>query len=418
MKFSLGGLWLVMALILSYEWSLAAVTNNPGDKEGVNLIGQFTLRPSLALQTTHNDNINLTAENEKSDFISIISPSCSLEHSLSARGLASLGYTADYAYYSSYKTKNWRTNQLDFNANYESPGGIILKIVDSFMESEDPYGAANEYGEGEQKKRWSNTLNGKIGFDLRNRIKLSGTFYRSKQDYDDNLLDWSQDYKNEEYGLGIQFRIMPKTWFFSRYYIGETDYTTSSPAGYAGAPVNESNDADFSWKRLNAGFTTDPTSKIRGELNFGYKWKNYKNSTDSYGNLYDDKNTWIAQTQIAYLMSPKTKLSFVLSRALWASGSASNEFYESLQLGANIDHRFKKKLNLNASVNSRFNDYNTPVSGPKRSDDRLDLKLGLTYQINRWFAVSTKYSFADKDSNYSEYSYRNNRLTFLFIGEI
>ena len=417
MNFFLGGLWLVVTLILSCEWGLAAVSIS-GNEEGVNLVGQFKLRPSLAIQTTHNDNINLTEKNKKSDFISIISPSCSLEHPLSGRGLASLGYTADYAYYSSHETKNWQTNRLDFNANYESPGGLIIEVANDYIESEDPYGAVNEYGEGEKKKRWSNSLNGKVGFDLHNRIKLFGTFFNSKQNYDDDFQDWSQDYETEEYGLAIQLRILPKTWFFTRYYIGETDYTTSSPAGYPGAPVNESNDADFSWKRLNAGFTTDPSSKIRGELNFGYKWKNYKNSTDSIGNLYDDKNTWIAQTQIAYLMSPKTKLSFVLSRALWESGSASNEFYESLKLGANIDHRFKKKLNLNASATSRFNDYNTPVSGPKRSDDRLDFKLGLTYRINRWFAVSTKYSFAEKDSNYSEYRYRNNQITFSFIGEI
>lgn len=417
MKLFLGWLWLVVALILSYELSVASVSDSKIE-EGVKLIGQLKLKPTLTIQSSHNDNISLTTKNEKSDIISTISPSFSLEHKLSSRGSASFGYLADYAYYSKYKTKNWQTHQLFFEADYESPGGIILKITDNFMESEDPYGAANEYGEGEQKKRWSNTLNGKIGFDLHNRIKLSGTLYSSKQNYDDDLLDWSQDYKNEEYGLSIQLRIMPKTWFFSRYYIGEYDYTTSSPSGYAGAPVNESNDADFSWKRLNAGFTTDPTSKIRGELNFGYKWKKYKNSIDSFGNLYEDKNTWIAQTQIAYLMSPKTKFSFVLSRATWESGSTSNEFYESLGLGASMDHRFRKKLKLNASANSRFNDYNTPVSGPKRSDDRLDLSLGLTYKINRWFAVSTQYTFADKDSNYSQYSYRNNKVTFSLTGEI
>lgn len=417
MNFFLVGLLLIPALLLSTQWCLATGLTTE-DEIGVNLSGQFNLRPSLAVNLTHHDNINLTAENERSDFISSLSPSCSLEHPLLARGLATLGYTGNYAYYSRNEPENWQTNQFSFKANYEKHSGIIAELSNDYIESEDPFGADNEYGEGEQKKRWTNSLRGKIGFDFSNKLKIFGSFYRSKQDYDDDLRDWSQDYKNEEYGLSVQLRLMPKTWFFTRYYTGETDYFTSSPPGYIGNPVNDSNDADYSWDRINAGFITDPTSKIRGELNFGYRWETYKNKLDSFGNVYNDKNTWIARTNIAYLFSPKTKLSFLLSRAIFGSGSASNTSYESLTLGVTVNHRFRKKLILNTSINSQFNDYNTTTFGTKRDDDELDFKLGLTYEVNRWFTLSTKYTFTDKDSNYSQFSYTSNQVTFSLTGEI
>lgn len=398
--------------------AVQAAAQDQGPESGISLFGQWKARPSLSVQSTYNDNINLTAQNEASDLITYVSPALSVEHPLSDRGMTSLGYVGDFAYYSENSGNDWQSTQIDFALDYTAPAGVIIGIADSFRATEDLSGALNEYGEGERKKRWTNNFDGKIGYDFRNRLKIFGFISYYKQDYDNDLIDWSQDYESKEYGVGWRLRIMPKTWAFARYFYGETDYTTPSPAGFSGAPVNDSNDADFSWNRFNVGLTTDPTSKLRGELNFGYTWKTYDNEADKDGNPYHDKNTWIAGTNLEYLMSPKTTVGISIMRALWESSSGSNEFYESLELGSKLRHKFFTKFTLNGAVSARFNEYNTPSAGPKRSDDRYNVELGLNYQVNRWFSVGTKYNFIDRNSNFSANSYSNNQITFLLSGSI
>lgn len=410
-------LLVAFAVSLIYE-NKAAAQDDQETEKGISFLGQWKALPLLAVESTYNDNINLTAENEEDDLITIITPALSLEHSLFGRGAVSLGYGGYFAYYSDNSDNDWQTDRIDFNLNYQAPSGLIIDIVDSFNEAEDPGGTLNEYGEGERKERWSNNFRNKIGYDFRNRLRMYGIFSFYRQDYDDDILDWSQDYDEKEYGFSIELRILPKTWSFMRFFFGETDYTTVSPDGLPGTPVNESNDADSSWKEFGVGLTTDPTSKLQGELNFGYTWFTYDNDMDKDGKPFDDNNTWIARTNIEYLMSPKTTWDVNIMRAVIQTGSNSKEFFERLDLGVSIRHKFFTKFFLKAGVNYRLNDYNTSLTGPERADERYDVKLGLNYQINRWFTVGTKYNFIDKDSNYPENNYTNNRFTITLIGSI
>ncbi len=399
-------------------WTTNQAAAQPESPEGGLSLGQWRIRPALSAELTYNDNISLSQKNKESDQIRLISPYLSVEHSLFDRGNTTLSYSGSFADYSKDSAQNWQTHQLDFEEMYNAPGGLIAEISGNLTDAEDPYGSENDYGEGQSKKRSIYSLNTKIGFDFHNRLKLFASLQYFKQDYEDDTLDWSQDYKNSEYGLAAQLRVLPKTWVFLRYNTGETDYYTASPDSLPGTPVNESNDADYSWQRVNIGATTDTTSKLRGELNFGYKWKNYDNTLDSYGNIYDDKNTWIAGTHIKYLKSPRTTLAFSLLRAILDSGSDTNDYYESTEFGISINHTFRKKLQLQASAKNQINDYNKSENGFTRSDDRYNIGLGVAYQMNRWVSLSTHYAFTDKNSNSSGNSYKNNTVSFSITGSI
>ena len=141
-----------------------------------------------------------------------------------------------------------------------------------YTDAEDPYGSDNEFKLGvPMTERWFNNLMTKIGYDFGNKLRLFGYFNYYKQDYD-ALLDYTQNYDNQEFGVGAEVKLLPKTWGFIRYHIGEQDYDTP-PALVNGIPTNatESNDADYDWQRVNTGLTWDSGAKFSGELDFGYK---------------------------------------------------------------------------------------------------------------------------------------------------
>ena len=119
---------------------------------------------------------------------------------------------------------------------------------------------------GQQKKRWYNIFGAALGYNHGDKIKLVGYFNYNKQEYDNKDVDWSQNFDEDEYGLGLEKRLSQKTWGFVRYFHGNRDYNTASPSGL----VNESNDADYSTDRLYLGLTWDTTSRITGTSNSGF----------------------------------------------------------------------------------------------------------------------------------------------------
>jgi len=375
--------------------------------------GDLAIVPGLSLSAEHDDNIylgngdNTREEQETSDWIMHVIPSISLDFKLPDRGTLAAGYMADLAYYDDNDDNDWKRHVATLLLDYTAPGGIILGVDNEFVHTEDPYSSENEFALGvPQVKRWYDDLNTKVGYDFSDQFKLLGYYNFYKQNYDDEI-DFSQDYKSDEFGAGAAIRLFPQTWGFLRYHYGQRDYFTHPKA----SGVTSKNDADFDWHRANAGLTWDATAKLSGELNLGYQWKNYDNRADVEGNKYDDKETWIASTYVTFEATPLATLSTSLTRALRDTGSDTNEYFEDTGAGLNLAYVFREKFTFNVGGSYAYHDYNEPKN-KKRNDNNYRGAIGVDYEIQDWISVGTMYQYWEKDSNYSENDFEDNRFTF------
>jgi len=316
-------------------------------------IGKLRIIPAVRVSGTYDSNIYLGNDftNDPntgpkvdgkltkplvSDYIFHVQPGLMLNYDLGERGGARLGYAGDWAFYKRNTQQNWDMQSAMFNVDYRAPAGLILGLDEVFSSGNDPYGDATQYALGIVKKRWNNDLKFKVGWDFLNRFRVIGYYNFYKQRYKDEG-DYTQNWTNNEFGLGFQMRVLPKTWGFVRYHYGMQNFN-SHPSEVRGVPTNitSSNDASNKWNRVNVGLKWDSGAKLGGELSLGYEWLKYDNDIAPNGQKYDDRSTWIAATSIDYSPFAPTLLTLTVARGIKVTGAASREMYDDTSIGINI----------------------------------------------------------------------------------
>jgi hypothetical protein len=363
--------------------------------------GKLRFFPELAVGLVYNDNIFFDEIDEEADVISHVIPRLMIDYSLEERGRIRLGYAGDFAFYKDFSDNDWRKHDVGFEIDYQAPSGLFIDLGNNFVDTSDPFGSPDEYALGEQKNRWYNLLGLGLGYNHDDRLKFIGYLNYNVQEYDDKQVDWSQNFDDLYYGVGLEKRIAQKTWGFVRYFHGSRDYNTASPDG----SVNETNDADYIFDRVAAGLTWDLTSRITGELNFGYEWLDYENPADSIGIAYEDANTWLAATKIDYALNPGvTNLYLRLERGIYPRGSNTTELFYGTDAIVGFTHRFYSWYRLKGYAGIGNNDYNN-----KRQDNNYRAGIGLEYLIHRRWTLGVGYDYYRRDSNEPGESWTNNR---------
>jgi hypothetical protein len=386
--------------------------------------GNFSVIPGIELQSIYDDNIykgngteyasaaTTKQEKKEKDWINHIKPSLMLNYSLQERGAASMGYRGDFAMYGSNSSNNWKNNQGFLDVNYLAPGGLILGINDLYSRGEDPFGNAEQYAVGRIAKRWTNDVKTKLGYNIMSNLRAMVYYNNSKQKYND-IADYSQDFTENEYGVGVETRFLPKTWGFLRYHYGQRKYDT------LGAGQIEAYNSNYKYSRISTGLAWDPGAKFSGEASLGYQMLKYDNEYANAAKTLrrDDKNTWTANTSVNYQATSTLDLSLNISRAVRNSGSDTNEQFTDTGLGLNFNQKFLTKFSIGGGISYSINDYNNnytdelgALSTDTRSDKNYMANLDLKYDIRDWLGVGIGYNYSRKNSNAKLNEYVDNQF--------
>ncbi|MFW6147585.1 MAG: outer membrane beta-barrel protein [Thermodesulfobacteriota bacterium] len=372
--------------------------------------GDLGITPSLGLKGMYDDNIYLVngsdseGEEKESDFITHLLPEVIFNYDLPDRGGLTIDYRGDLATYSSNSSNNWQTHQARLDLQYLAPIGLVGDFGLGYTDAEDPYGNIENFRIGQTTERTYKDVNLSVGYDFTNIFKVTLFYSRYIQDYALER-DYTQDYEADEWGFGIQRRLLPKTWGVFRYLYGSRDYVTHP----SGTGVSEANDSDFDWHAMYVGLTWDIGAKLNGEINLGYEWRSHQNSVDARGNRYKDKNTWISSTQVSFQATPTSAIALGVTRGLRQTGSDTNEYFEDTGIGINFRKLITTKYVLTTGMVYGINNYNLPKSEP-REDNNFELGADLDYEIREWLTAGIGYKYQKNDSNYKRYSYTNNQF--------
>lgn len=391
---------------------LAVAPSQIQAQQGGNIkFGNLSIVPGFALQSIHDDNIYMgngkdsagDAEKKVSDWITHAKPSLLLNYQMPERGYVNLGYQGDFAYYSTNDGNNWKNQQGNFEVNYLAPGGLIFGINELYTRAEDPFGGADQYNIGRITKRWTNDVKTKLGYAITSNFRSILYYNNFKQQYQD-IQDYTQDYTDNEYGIGMETRFLPKTWGFLRYHYGQRKYNTLG----LGQTTDENN-SDLKWNKVSTGLTWDQDAKLSGELNVGYQWLTYDHELTDTGIRRESKNSWVAATSINFKATETTTLAMTIGRAVRNTASDTNEQFIDTGIGFTLQQKMLAKFSLYAGINFSKNEYNLPV-GNERSDNNYMGNIGLEYNIREWLGVGVGYNYNRKDSNIGANEFVDNQF--------
>jgi len=382
-------------------------------KESRIKMGKIDIVPSITVSGVYDDNIylgNNTTEPKQEDQITHIDPGILFRYRMGVRGDVSFGYAGNFAIYADSSDNNWNNNTGFMKLRYNSPGGLITGIDETFQNKEDPYGNLAQFRLGSKTKRWNNDLKTKLGFKFSDQFKMLGYYDFYIQEYDLER-NYSQNYNDHQFGAGFETRLHTRTWGFIRYYYGARDYT-SHPAE---SGVNNDNDADQNWHTVGTGVNWDASPKLDGEINLGYQWVLFNNEADVAGFEYKDKDMLVADTSVTYMPFPDSSFKFQLFRALRSSGANTARFFEETGVGLDYEQTFATVASFRIGGVYSQDKYNMPeLNGVEdREDDNLKFNIGLDYHILEWLKAGIAYQYWKKDSNYAYNDYTDNRFTGL-----
>lgn len=388
------------------------------------------LHPYVTVKGEYNDNLNLTPDNKKDDFITTVQPGLKYSNMRPAGGVeldANIGYVM-YARETDYNY--WNANG-SLNVKYTTPGRVNFYFKDSFTRSDDPREreifsteADNRYVLSTLTERsvyWRNvaapTLEYQFGPDDRVGVNYRNNVYRSESDTGQGSGDSTENYVNPFV-----------SYWFNRQNGIYLEY------GYTAGDFEDN--PDLEGHRLYGRYTNrfSPKSSIFAE--YAYMTRKFKDAPDSDYDVHDPAvgithaftPALTASAQAGYFVQdPKTgsredgfsykaELKNAGARTTWqisAQGGYTEDFFTSQNLGFTKYHRVtgsaRHSLDRRLSVGCRGSVEWAEYRDPERTDTIWGVAGTASYQPLRWLTLSLELSHRENQSDLEIDEYKENR---------
>ncbi len=398
--------------------------------------------PYLTIQEEYNDNIYLTRDNKKDDFITTIYPGIRFSTSparVTTPGQIQQGperpagldldYRLGLVYYSREKENDYVSHEGNLNTWYTFDRRLTFRLRDYFIRSEEPrereyiVGALPEqYILGTQRQRyiyWRNvlepSLDYRFGPDDRISVSYRNNYYETKdpaaEDSRENyisprltywftirhglLLEYgfthgdfevSPDFIGNNLRGRYTYRFDPRTSVFVQYVFLKRDF--DSPG------------IDYEVNNPSMGIEHAFSPTFSGRAQVGYFWQKPERGSSADGFFFD---MGITQREIRTV--------FTLS----LQGGYREDFFTAENLGftkyyrvlASLTHNLDPRFSMGAAGALERAEFLTD-----RKDWLYSIRGFINYQILRWLSLSFEAGHRANDSNVDIEEYTENRILF------
>lgn len=392
---------------------------------------QIEFTPSLSINETYDDNINLDSSNKESDYITSISPHFNLNVQSQNSSLM-FSYAPSFVRYKE-KSEN-DTIRHSGNINFDRELGQYLKlnISDTFIKSEEPIEETEDI-QTERKDRnpyWRNNGNASLRYTFGPENSLSLGYGQSRLENDDVTIDDSLIH-NANSAL---------TYWFNEKHGFETNVSYVSADFWNDGGLKAGDDYDgygFGMKYLHH-FNPHST----GFIGYSYNTRDFEGDSEDYdihdGNIGIDysfsPNTSLSASVGYFIKKPDQSdndsgLSYNISLLKqFQRGSVTldgrggwNESYQDAErtgftkywsAGATVQYQIAESVSTNAGARFR-----------KDEDDQNNQKwntlrgnIGLSWSFMQWFSLSLTYSYAERNDDVDTEDYTDNKVMVSLSG--
>jgi hypothetical protein len=410
--------------------------NGATEARGADFLSQF--HPYITVKEEYNDNLDLTPNNKKDDFITTVQPGIKYSNMGPASGVE-LDANVGYAMYARETDYNYWNANGSLNIKYMTPSHINFYFKDSFTRSDDPRErefftteADNKYVLSTVTERavyWRNvaapTLEYQFGPEDRVGVNYRNNIYRSEsetaRDSMENYVNPFLSYWfNRQNGIYLEYgytagefdnspdleghrlsgryinRFSPKSSVFAEYTYLTRKYKDA--ADYKDA----ANYSDYDVNDAAVGITHAFTPTLTASAQVGYFVHNPKAGSKEDGISYK-----------AELRNADARTTYQIS----AEGGYKEDFFTSENLGFTKYHRItgsaRHSLDRRFSVGCRGSIEWAEYLDPERTDTIWGVAGTASYQPLRWLTFSLELSHKENQSDLETDEYKENRAMLM-----
>ncbi len=359
--------------------------------------------PFLAVREQYDDNIYLTDTNEKSDWITTLSPGFVIEPRLTTHRFT-FDYRADLNFFADYDDENTynHTNNTALELNYNKVQVILTNMFHYFS---DRLGR-EDINRVPRTQDHTSTI---VAFGF-NKLDLSLRYNYRLENYRGDAAIGAfkgqaltyKDLQRDEYEGEVEaaFKLWPKTALLFSGVYGTIDHDTGKKS-------------DSDYFDVLVGLRGQPTAKSTVEAKFGYRGQDY----DDYDN---DFETVVFKGSLIEDFTSRDTLRLDFLRTSNETNYKDNAYYRNTFIAAGFKHGFTERVFGNIDFSYQRNKYPTETTEAaktaKRKDDIWSGGVGLSYQLPKWFTADVKYEYSTRDCNFSTFDYNNNRVSLGLTG--
>jgi hypothetical protein len=376
------------------------------------------LHPFLSLEEYYTDNIFNTEEDEKNDYVTIISPGIWISlprlkqklieietSTLSPGGFTYtrmgpeffrryqtyLLYRADMEQFSKYSSENMINQTAEGIFHYNFRSGLSIEFADHFERSHDIRGTGISK---ELDKYRSNLITAMLTYNASDKFNVRADYSYFIVNYEAGRNDFRDRFDNS-YSAYLFYKFLPKKAAFIEYSYINVKYDD---------PILSNSEEHLCF----GGLQWDITAKSRGMIKAGLGVKNFMNS--DIGNYKD----FILEIQIDHDFSPRTSLHMTASRKTNETNIPTTDYILSHSLGLEYRQRLSSKISgsLRFFYESDTYEGNLTFAGEtgQRDDNYLGIGLALRYELTKWLTFDAGYLYNMRESSFSEFDYKNNTV--------
>jgi hypothetical protein len=375
------------------------------------------VHPFIGVGEYYTDNLYNSSFDEESEFYTVISPGIWFALPASRQQLVQINtdvatpgglelsrfrneprrriqgyalYRADIERYSSFSEEDRVNHKGEGLLRCSTASGYSLELLDIYEKNQDPfYTNANE----RQLDQYSANL-----------VDVSATLPMGRKlgmtlGYSNYMLDYSSDqssYRERRDNVGsayLYWKMMPKTSVFVFYEYVDVDY-------------DEQVFSDSEEHHVYGGMQWDVSAKTTGRVMLGYGRKEYETQG------IDDRGDFIGEAQVDYRLSPKSSALLRLYRKTNESDISGAETILTNAARVGFRQRITGKIRAVADLFYILEQYKGEIvvgaETGEREDDYYGGGISLQYAPLKWLVLGASYRYAERQSNFDVYDYRNN----------
>ncbi len=239
----------------------------------------------------------------------------------------------------------------------------------------------------------TNILTPEVEYRLTDRFSTGVNYEFTHVKFERRVAQLNRD--EHLFGGSVFWKFLPKTDLRLNYSHSEKDFATSA--------------RNVTRNLVTLGLRGDLTAKLSSTFRIGFESREpERRGLNSFNGLVTDGD-W------TYRPTDRTTISLFTNR-----GPAESIFFNSLFFVTTsgtllANHQFNPKLSANLRLTGGLNEYPTKVSlggRPKfRQDTLFGWGAGAEYDIQPWLRVGGEYSHTRRDSNFSAFDFKDDKIT-------
>jgi len=398
--------------------------------------------PRISLLNQYDDNIDLQHENERSDWITTLSPGLSFGLE-SLRSRMNLDYEAGFVSYRDDSSQNIVSHKGTGLWERQLNNRLKLTVSDTFIRSEDPilvgeeglieiferriyhrnngqasltlqFGADDQMSMGyrnryldNESSRFEDSVSheGFLNLDAwctpRFGISLTSSINRGRFKQPDPDMEASENFYQYKTGLTVNYRWHPSRRLYARYDLLYQDYDE-----HGGLNADTDN---FRVHQGALGLALALSSVTEFSAEGGYFVQDFFSSHKKDGGTFD-----------ARLSTRKKRATLRLS----GSGGYDQDYFSAENLGSSrfrqalgsADYRLTEHLRVFASASYRWADFFQEDELNNRKDRIWRANTGFSFSYRRWLTLSLDGTHSERESTDPATEFRDNRVMIRLTG--